>query len=129
VDLKSIIFVGLGSFFGGSLRYVLATVMDRNSSGVFPWSILLINSLGSFLIGVAAVVFSQAVLGRDSVWPLFVSVGMLGGFTTFSTFSLQTLRLAQDGHLAMAFFNALGNVSLCLLLVYLGLKLANCFVD
>ena len=123
MDLKSIIVVGLGSFLGGSLRYTVATVMDRKFAGEFPWSILFVNALGSFLIGVAAAVFASSDWTKGSSWPLFVSVGILGGFTTFSTFSLQTLRLAQEGSFALAAFNGIANVSLCLVSVYCGLKI------
>lgn len=123
MDLKSVIVVGLGSFVGGSLRYVASTLIDRKVSGGIPWSVLFVNVLGSFLIGVAAALFANSDWAKDSSWPLFISVGVLGGFTTFSTFSLQTMRLAQEGSYGLVAANVLANVSVCLVSVYCGLKL------
>ncbi|MCH6257162.1 fluoride efflux transporter CrcB [Puniceicoccaceae bacterium K14] len=123
MDLKSIVFVGLGSFFGGSFRYVLSYVIDHKLESSFPWSILAINALGSFLIGFATALFTVFAWGRGEPISLFVTVGMLGGFTTFSTFSLQTLKLLQAGQIAAAGLNVTLSILVCLLFVFLGMKL------
>lgn len=123
MDLRSILFVGLGSFFGGSLRYVLAWAIDRKLESSFPWSILLINGAGSFLIGLAAALFATLGWGKDDAFPLLLSVGMLGGFTTFSTFSLQTLKMLESGNWAQAALNVTLSVFVCLLSVFVGYKL------
>ncbi len=125
MEFKSILYVGLGSFLGGSLRYVSTYLIDRKLTGEFPWSILFINALGSFLIGFTAPLLNQYGWTKDSAMPLFISVGVFGGFTTFSTFSLQTLRLAQDGHWWLAFMNALASVVCCVVSVFLGLRLGD----
>jgi len=123
MDLRAAAIVGIGSFFGGSFRYALATFIDAKSRGDFPLSILLINVSGSFFIGFLAPLMTYYGWDKNTSVPLFLSVGMLGGFTTFSTFSLQTLRLAQSGNWGLAFANAAASVFCCLVSVFLGLKM------
>lgn len=123
MDLKSILYVGLGSFVGGSLRYATIWFVDKKSSGDFPLSVLVVNVLGSFLIGMLLPMYSKFGWGRDAALPLFLSVGLLGGYTTFSTFSLQTLRLLQSSHYALAGLNALASFVACMIAVFCGLKL------
>ena len=129
MELKSILFVGLGSFLGGSLRYMTTYWVDQRAGAVFPWSILFVNVVGSFLIGFTAPLLTEYGWAKDSSLPLFISVGVFGGFTTFSTFSLQTLRLAQDGLWGLALANALASVSFCLIAVFAGLKLGDALFD
>lgn len=123
MDFKSVLFVGLGSFVGGSLRYMTVYWVDRKATGDFPVSVLVANVVGSLLIGLFLPMYSKFGWGRDDMLPLFLSVGMLGGYTTFSTFSLQTLRLLQSGHFGLASLNALGSFAACLLAVFCGWKL------
>jgi fluoride exporter len=90
-----------------------------------PWGTLFVNVLGSFLIGlIAALTLSRtssaAQLARD-----FLMVGVLGGFTTFSAFSLQTLMLLRDGKLADAMLNMALSVIVCLIAVFLGFLLGS----
>ena len=127
MDFRSLLFVGLGSFVGGVLRFVSVFWIDRKEVGDFPLGVLLVNAFGSFAIGLALPLYERMGWGRDDAAPLLISVGLLGGFTTFSTFSLQTLRLLQSGHLGLAGLNALGSVVACLLSVYLGWKLGEFF--
>lgn len=113
--------VALGSALGGTLRYWLAMVIAEASAGTFPWGTLVINVAGSAAIGLFATLTS--VDGRvfvPSEWRTFFMVGICGGFTTFSSFSLQTLTLAQDGDWLAAGLNVVGSVALCLLAVWLG---------
>ncbi|MDQ8202017.1 fluoride efflux transporter CrcB [Pelagicoccus sp. SDUM812003] len=123
MDVRALLWVGIGSFMGGSLRYVSAWLIDHRMRSEFPWSTLFVNVVGSFLIGFLLPMYSKFGWSRDDALPLMISVGMMGGFTTFSTFSLQTLRLMQSGHLALAGLNAVGSVLSCLLSVYLGWRL------
>ncbi|MBK1876359.1 fluoride efflux transporter CrcB [Pelagicoccus mobilis] len=123
MELKSILYVGLGSFVGGSLRYATIWWIDKKASGDFPLSVLAANVVGSFLIGLLLPMYSKFGWGRDAAVPLFLSVGMLGGYTTFSTFSLQTLRLLQSSHYALAGLNAAASFVACLLAVFCGWKL------
>ncbi len=117
--------VGMGSFFGGCLRYVSIIWIDRKAQGDFPLSVLAINAVGSFAIAILVPLYSRYDWSPDSSLPLFLSVGLLGGYTTFSTFSLQTLRLMQSGHLGLAALNALASVAACLVAAYCGWKLGS----
>ena len=91
--IKAALIVGLGSFLGGGLRYLSVAWIERKADMDFPLAILLVNITGSFLIGFVTPGLERASFGGDSLMPLFLTAGILGGFTTFSTFSLQTLKL------------------------------------
>jgi fluoride exporter len=120
--------VGLGSALGGIARYGLSGLVARSFGEAFPWGTLIVNVLGSFLIGFVATLTGPD--GRVLASPVtrqFWMPGIFGGFTTFSAFSLQTLRLAQDGEWTRAGANVGLSVVLCLLGVWLGALLANAF--
>lgn len=111
----------LGAGLGGVLRYWCSGVIARAFGETFPWGTLFVNVVGSVLIGLFATVTGPD--GRLLVGPVarqFVMVGIFGGFTTFSSFSLQTLFLAQGGQWALAGANVVLSVVLCLLGVWIG---------
>jgi CrcB protein len=113
--------IAIGSAIGGVLRFWCSGAVARAFGETFPWGTLLVNIAGSFLIGLVAVTTGPD--GRLLVGPTarqFVMVGVFGGFTTFSSFSLQTLNLARDGEWTLAAANILLSVVLCLLGVWLG---------
>jgi CrcB protein len=117
--------VALGSALGGVARYGLSGLVARSFGETFPWGTLIVNVLGSFLIGFVAALTGPD--GRVLVSPVtrqFWMPGIFGGFTTFSSFSLQTLSLAQDGEWTRALANVTLSVALCLLGVWLGASLA-----
>lgn len=115
------VFVAVGSALGGTLRYWLSGLVAAWAGQAFPWGTLLVNVTGSFAIGLFATL--TAPDGRLFVpgeWRQFFMVGVCGGFTTFSSFSLQTLSLAQDGEWLAVGANVMLSVFLCLLAVWLG---------
>jgi CrcB protein len=117
--------VALGSALGGVARYGLSGLVARSFGETFPWGTLIVNVLGSFLIGFVATLTGPD--GRVLASPVtrqFWMPGIFGGFTTFSSFSLQTLSLAQDGEWTRALANVTLSVALCLLGVWLGASLA-----
>ncbi|MFI4942727.1 MAG: fluoride efflux transporter CrcB [Burkholderiales bacterium] len=117
--------VALGSALGGVARYGLSGLVARSFGETFPWGTLIVNVLGSFLIGFVATLTGPD--GRVLVSPVtrqFWMPGIFGGFTTFSSFSLQTLSLAQDGEWTRALANVTLSIALCLLGVWLGASLA-----
>ncbi len=117
--------VGLGSALGGIARYLVSGLVARAIGETFPFGTLFVNILGSFVIGLfAALTGPDGRLLVDPHIRQFVAVGLCGGFTTFSSFSLQTLALAQDGEWAYVALNVLGSVASCLLAVWLGWQLA-----
>ncbi|MDL2236861.1 fluoride efflux transporter CrcB [Christensenellaceae bacterium OttesenSCG-928-K19] len=109
--------IGLGGFAGTTARYLLSLPFSAGAM-LFPFGTLLINFLGSFLIGVVAQCATQAMV--DPRLYLFFAVGVCGGFTTFSTFSLETFGLINGGHAALGILYAVCSVLLCLAGVWLG---------
>ncbi len=110
-----------GSAIGGAARYGLSGVVARGFGETFPWGTLVVNVTGSFLIGfVATVTGPDGRLFAGPVTRQFWMPGIFGGFTTFSSFSLQTLLLAEDGEWRQAAANVALSVVLCLLGVWLG---------
>ena len=124
MDLHSLaipFWVAIGAALGGVARYGLSGLIAHGFGETFPWGTLVVNVIGSFLIGVIAVVTGPD--GRLLVGTAarqFMMVGVLGGFTTFSSFSLQTLTLIQDGEWLYAAGNVLSSVLFCLAAVWLG---------
>ena len=120
------IWIAVGGALGSMARYWFTGVATRLFGETFPWGTLLINIFGSFVIGFFVALTNQET-GRYLVDPnmrAFVTVGLCGGFTTFSAFSLQTLVLMQEGEWLHAGGYVLGSVALCLLFVWLGYVLA-----
>jgi len=112
--------VASGGALGSVGRYWLANVIESRAGGTLPWGTLAVNVSGSFVIGfLAAFVGSAGILGSPSV-RLFLMVGVCGGYTTFSSFSLQTLNLLRNGEWLNAGGNVLLSVVLCLIGVWLG---------
>ena len=119
------LFVAVGGAIGSVGRYWVGLVVARAWSGIFPWGTLLINVIGSFVIGFfAALTLPDGPMPADFNTRAFVMVGLCGGFTTFSSFSLQTLTLMREGDWVGAMANVLASVLLCLLAVSLGDMLA-----
>jgi CrcB protein len=87
--------VALGGAIGATLRYGVLLVFARPGSGALPWHTLGVNIAGSFLLGLLMALLPPTHAAER--WQLFVGVGVLGGFTTFSTFSLETVSLVQQG--------------------------------
>ena len=110
--------VALGGALGASLRYAvnmsLASPMEK-----LPAATLLVNILGSFMAGFLTIWFLQRSIGNISL-QLFLTVGFLGAFTTFSAFSVETMRLFDAGQLGSALVNVLLNLAGCLLAVFIG---------
>ncbi len=115
------LWVALGSGLGGLARYWASGLVARAIGESFPWGTFTVNVAGSFLIGLIATVTGpdgRIFVGTDA--RQFAMLGFLGGFTTFSSFSLQTLTLAQDGEWLWAAANVLTSVAACLAAVWAG---------
>lgn len=95
--IKNIVVVGAGSFIGGAGRYLVSLLMKGVGKG-FPWATLAVNLVGCFLIGLLWGLFSRTA-SEGSNWALFLTVGLCGGFTTFSTFSKEALMMLQSGNI------------------------------
>jgi CrcB protein len=124
--IQTYAWVALGGALGTIARFWMANAVAVLTGPDFPWGTLGINIIGSFVIGYAMVLtgpggrFEMALPEVRS----FVMVGLCGGFTTFSSFSLQTLLLMQSGQMLRAAAYILGSVALCLAFTWLGTRLA-----
>ena len=122
--MLSYLAVAIGGAVGASLRYGLNELALNVLGKSFPFGTLLVNILGSFVLGLLYGLFSSGYL-TTSPWRALVAVGLIGAFTTFSTFSLDTVLLLQQGAVFKAMLNVLLNVLLCLTLAWFGLKLGS----
>jgi CrcB protein len=115
------LWVALGSALGGVGRFALSIAIAERVGGLFPWATLIVNVTGSFVIGLFGTLTGPdgRFLAGDSA-RLFVMVGLCGGYTTFSAFSLQTLDLMRLGDWPRATGYIVASVALCLLGVWLG---------
>ena len=118
--MQKILWAGLGGFLGSAARYAIGIGLTRASAALaFPVATLLVNVLGSIIIGLfLAFTLTRNTLTDDA--RVFVVVGVLGGFTTLSSFSMDTMLLWREAGAARASTNVLLNVVLCLLAVWLG---------
>lgn len=119
--LKNILLVGTGSFVGGALRYLVSLWLKY--TGGFPWATFLVNLIGCLLIGLLWGLFSRCANASQQL-VLFLSVGLCGGFTTFSTFSKESLQLIQSGNWWYLAFYVTGSILLGILLVAAGVHIA-----
>ena len=115
------LWVSIGGAVGTAARFWISGVIGQRYGEVFPYGTLTVNVTGSFLIGVLA-----ALTNPDGRWLVspsfreFFMIGVCGGYTTFSSFSLQTLNLIHDGEWLRAIWNTVASVLLCLFAVWLG---------
>jgi CrcB protein len=111
--------VSIGAAIGGVLRYWLSGYVYKFLPSSFPYGTLAVNFLGCLLIGIIIFGLSEKELISPLV-RLFLTVGFCGGFTTFSTFSFETLNLLKDYDFFLAFINILSNVTFCIGGTYVG---------
>jgi CrcB protein len=115
------VWIAIGSALGGAARYWCSGIAARWIGETFPWGTLIVNIAGSFVIGfIAAATGPGGRFFLPSLARQFAMVGFCGGFTTFSSFSLQTLTLMNDGEFLYAGTNIVISVAACLLSVWVG---------
>ena len=119
---RDILLVGIGGFAGSVLRYLVTIFLAERVSASFPFGTLTANITGCFLIGVI-LGFAERGSILSPEWRILLTTGFCGGFTTFSTFSYESLRLVQDGEFLYLFLNVWLNVVVGLGATYLGLVL------
>lgn len=103
----------LGSALGGGLRYWLSNAVYKYFPVTFPYGTLAVNIVGSFILGLIVFVFDEKEL-LNSQLKIFLTIGLCGGFTTFSTFSLETFNLLRDSEYLLAVLNIIASLLLCI---------------
>ena len=118
------LWIAVGSGIGGAARYWLTILMERMFGDTFPWGTLAVNVSGSVLIGVfVAMAGADERITSLTLSQQFITLGIFGGFTTFSAFSLQTLLLMQSGNWVSAGANIAASLGACLLGIWAGQRL------
>ena len=118
MDLRSLALVFVGGGLGAVARFAVATVMLQRFGAAFPWGTLAINVLGSFAIGIVIALAGVRLISPD--FRVFLAIGVLGGFTTFSTFSYDTLSLINEGAMLQASAYIVASVLGGILAAFLG---------
>lgn len=118
--MTQLILVAVGGALGTLMRYGLSSGIDNIFGKGFPCGTLAVNIFGSLLMGLLYVSLAERT-GENSIWHTVLSVGLLGAFTTFSTFSLDTLKLFESGQQLVAIMNIIFNVTLCVIGCWLGM--------
>ena len=119
--MKTTLLIGVGSFIGGAGRYLISKTIQTQILSSFPWGTFTVNVAGCFLIG--AVMGWSLKSNLTENWQLFLTTGILGGFTTFSAFSLESIRLIQNGNAMIAIFYIALSVLVGLAATFIGFSL------
>lgn len=116
--LKSVLIAGAGGFLGSALRFIISRYIQFTVDSVFPWGTFIVNIAGSFMLGIFLGISEKAGL-MSPEWRIFFTIGICGGFTTFSSFSNEAFILLQNkellrfaGYAGFSFFLGLGAVFL-----------------
>ena len=121
--MKDFLAISIAAILGANLRYILSRVAAREFGSVFPVGTLIINIVGSFIVGLFVIWTTERVL-VDPRWRLLVVVGFCGSFTTFSSYAYETMSFFEHGQWGLMLANILGNNLLCLAGALAGIALA-----
>ena len=121
--MKDFLAISVAAILGANLRYVLSRVAAREFGPVFPYGTLIINILGSFIVGLFVTWTTERVL-VDPRWRLLVVVGFCGSFTTFSSYAYESMAFFEQGQWALMLANIFSNNLLCLVGAVAGVALA-----
>lgn len=120
--MTKLLMIAFGGAVGSVLRYLVSGLDYRFSGGVFPVSTFVVNATGSLIIGSLWAIFERFAVSPNV--RMFVFIGLLGGYTTFSTFTLETFNLMRDGEYKIALMNVLLSNVVCIGAVFVGFMLS-----
>jgi CrcB protein len=117
--MEKYLFIGLGGFLGSIARFGIASFVQNRSESLFPYGTMVVNVAGCFVIGLLMTIFQERTDVSQNL-RLFLIIGVLGGFTTFSSFSYDTFALMKSGNFLSAGLNAGGSLFACLIATWGG---------
>ena len=123
--MKLTLAVGLGSFIGGVFRYLLSQAIHAKFLSTFPFGTLAVNIIGCLFIGMVFELNAKGTITQE--WRLFLATGILGGFTTFSAFSNETVGLLRDGQIGYASIYVVASVLIGLVCTFIGMTFIKLF--
>ncbi len=123
--IKVVLAIGAGSFIGGVLRYLVSQLMTTKFPAAFPFGTLTVNILGCLLIGLFFGLGERSGISQE--WKLFITTGLLGGFTTFSAFSNETVGMLRDGQIVYALLYIGGSIIIGILATLGGIMVSKVF--
>ena len=118
--MERFLLICLGGSIGTGARYLTALIAARWFGAEFPYGTLIVNLAGAFIIGLVQQLGTEALVIPDNA-RLFLTTGMMGGLTTYSTFSYETVRLMENGAWSQAWINVFVTTTICLSLCFLGI--------
>lgn len=118
--MLQVLLIAIGGAIGSVLRYGMSNMTYLILGRSFPYGTLVVNVLGSFLMGLLSILLIERVDSMASPLRALLLIGLLGGFTTFSSFSMETLNLFENAEITSALLNIIVSVCLCLLAVFIG---------
>ena len=107
--MLEVLFVALGGAIGSAARYLVGGWFAARFGAAFPYGTFVVNVTGSFIVGLF-LAYAQERVSLSPYWRLFIAVGFVGGYTTFSTFEYESIRLLQDGEMLLATVYLIGSV-------------------
>ena len=119
--MRLLISIGIGSFIGGISRYAIVGYVQSKLSSTLPYGTLFVNIFACFLIGILYGVSERMTISDE--WKLIIATGLLGGFSTFSAFSIENIQMLRQGQILWALTYILGSVVLGLLCTWIGLSI------
>lgn len=125
--MERVLVVALGGAIGTVLRYITSILAARWFGTEFPYGTLIVNLSGAFVIGLVQQIGTESLLIPDNI-RLFLTTGMMGGLTTYSTFSYETVRLMEGGAWPQAWINVVVTTAICLILCFLGMAAGRTFL-
>ncbi|MGI8648895.1 MAG: fluoride efflux transporter CrcB [Rubrobacter sp.] len=123
--MKNMILVAIGGGLGAALRYGAGVWLASKLGPGFPWGTFFVNVTGSFIVGIVLALASGGELSAEA--RLFLAVGLMGGYTTFSSYSYETLAMISSGSVSAALINVFGQLALGFLAVYAGVIVGRLF--
>ncbi len=117
--MEKYLFIGLGGFLGSIARFGIASFIQNKTESLFPYGTMVVNIAGCFIIGLLMTLFQERIIVSQNI-RLFLIIGILGGFTTFSSFSYDTFAMMKSGNLFGAGLNAGMSLFGCLIATVVG---------